>query len=144
MEVANLPMDQRLDPLSNGFSTGLTHAFDGYLGPMPRTHQTDPYEWRSVDKFDRPEASRGQSLHLRDTVTDWWVTSKRTFWLKDIAPVQFTNELSVSWSDWETNAHFLTVSVFFLTRLVDVLLTPQLLDYARRSCFSIGDSKVPN
>jgi hypothetical protein len=103
MEVANLPFSQKMDPLSNGFATGLAHAFDGFLGPMKRVQETDPYEWRSVDKFDRPEASRGQALHLRDTVTDWWLTSKRTFWLKDIAPVIMTEELHISWRDWETN-----------------------------------------
>ena len=110
-EVANIPMTQRFDPVSNGLALGMNYAFDTFLGPMNRVEQkTDAYEFRSVDKFDRPEASRGRALHLRDTITDWWLTSKRKFWLREIAPPIFTDELHVSWSEWDTNQHFLSIT----------------------------------
>ena len=102
--------NQLYDPLANGYATGLANIFDGWFGPMRRVQDTDPYEFANHEKFDRPEASRGKTYHLRDTVNDWWLTSKRKFWLTDIAPVFFTDELHVSWSDWDTNAHFLTVT----------------------------------
>lgn len=102
----------QLDPIGNKTWSGAAMAHEPFMGPMPQLARTEPYEGRNVAYWTLPEAYKGRSLFLKDTVKDLLFTDTSSFMLKYIAVPYPTDEISITWTEFEAKAHLMDITPY--------------------------------
>lgn len=97
----------QMDPFNAGYTTDSDNIFDRFLGPLPRMPRTSALQNRNVDKWVMPDGYVGESLFLQDFVEDWAFTADEQYMTQRILPWRITDQVSVQWEQFETNAHLL-------------------------------------
>lgn len=105
----NLAPSQQFDFYSAGLASGVQDIYSPFLGPSPRVPEGNPYDKRNTAKFNLPEDKMGKSLYLRDTMEDFMLTAKWTFWTERIMPWYRTDQIHVQWTEWENNPAYMGV-----------------------------------
>lgn len=101
---------QRLDPYAYGLASGYSDLHTPFLGPPPREQKTSSYAKKSVAKWNMPEAYVGESEYLRDTMEDWMLTAKWTWYTERAMPWYRTDNIHLQWTEWENNAHYMGIT----------------------------------
>lgn len=96
--------------VSNAY-TGNKNLFDGWLGPLPNTGRTDPYEARAVDKWNMPDGYVGQNQYLGQTILDLLFLNNN-FIVQRILPLRETNQITLVWEQFEAMAHMLDTTPY--------------------------------
>jgi hypothetical protein len=96
-----------MDPVGGGIASGVTNAFQAFLGPPKSIASTDPFDQRSATTMNMPEAYYGKSRFLGETVIDWMWTSHQRFYTEILLPLEEIDDIHVTWTTWEANAHLL-------------------------------------
>lgn len=111
MANTNLPISQ-LDPISSQVFTGAAKLIESYLGPMPQMGRIDPYQERNVQFFTLPDAKKGESAYLGQTVIDLLHTVGLTEITRSILPLYPYEGLTVHWEQFILNAHLLELNPY--------------------------------
>lgn len=111
MANTNLPISQ-LDPISSQVFTGAAKLIESYLGPMPQMGRIDPYQERNVQFFTLPDAKKGESMYLGQTVIDLLHTVGLTEITRSILPLYPYEGLTVHWEQFILNAHLLELNPY--------------------------------
>ncbi|MBX9637243.1 MAG: hypothetical protein K2Q45_06800 [Nitrosomonas sp.] len=106
----NLAPSQGLDFYAAGIASGRTDIFETFLGPPVREQKTSPYAKKSVAKWNMPENYVGENLYLRDTVEDLMLTAAWDFWTERILPWFKTDQISLQWTEWDNNPHYMGIT----------------------------------
>lgn len=106
----NLAPSQQFDFYSAGLASGVQDIYSPFLGPSPRVPEGNPYDKRNTAKFNLPEDKVGKNLpYLRDTMEDFMITARWTFWTERIMPWYRTDNIHVQWTEWENNPAYMGV-----------------------------------
>jgi hypothetical protein len=96
--------------VSNAF-TGNKNLFDSWLGPLPNTGRTDPFETRAVDKWNMPDGYVGQNQYLGQSILDLLFLNNN-FIIQRIMPLRETNQITLVWEQFEAMAHMLDTTPY--------------------------------
>ena len=98
-------LSQKFDPFGSNKFSDAANPWAAFFGAP-----TAPWKTASYDKYDRnnyhlPEAYEGKSEYLGRTI-DKLIYTDETFYTQVLMPIQYTDQLAVSWDTWTFNEHF--------------------------------------
>lgn len=106
----NLSPAQRFDPYKHGLASGVDDVYSASLGPAPRIPAPNGYEGKSYSRINMLAAYEGKNLVIRDTMEDYMLTAEWDFYTKYILPWFRTDQIHMSWSEWQNNPHYMGVT----------------------------------
>jgi len=105
--TSNLSPSQRFDPLSHGVTSGFSDIYEAQLGPAPRAAAPNPHAGKSYSRVNMLAEYEGKNYVVRDTMEDYMLTAEYDFLTKFILPYFRTDQIHLTWSEWQNNPHYM-------------------------------------
>jgi hypothetical protein len=107
--MSGVPPMMTLDPYGYGLASGSGDPQAFFLGPPARVNPNPAFK-RNVSKWNMHEAYVGDNDYLGNTVEDLMLTADQTWYTDRAMPWRRSDKTEYVWSNWENNAHFLSIT----------------------------------